>query len=149
MKNLEIYKFLYIILNNEKKINLYEQSIENFWKEMTDDLIRKSFDGENLSKYIYKLLYEGLNFKLEHILKVKYIWEKYYNNKYIIKDIALESPTTGIFLLIIKEYLQWSGIIESDKNDPYYICVILKNDILNIDKILLSIIKFYNKINNI
>ena len=116
---------------------------------MSDEFVRKSFDGENLSKYIYKLLYEGLNFKPEHILKIKYIWEKYYNKKYIFKNIALESPTTGIFLLIIKEYLEYVWIIESDKNDPYYTSVILKNDILNIDKKLLDISKFYNKINNI
>ena len=148
-KNLEIYKLFFIILNNEKIINLYETSIEKFWRKMTDELVRKSFDGENLNKYMNKLLYEGLAFKLEHILKVKYIWEKYYDKKYNIKDIAIESPTTGMFLLIIKEYLEWSGIIESDKNDPFFTCAILKNDILNIDKKLLDIANFYNKINNI
>ena len=147
--NLEIYKLFFIILNNEKMIDLFEISIEKFWTKMTNELVRKSFDGENLSKYMYKLLYEGLNFKIEHILKIKYIWDKYYDKKYNIKDISLESPTTGIFLLIIKEYLEWSGLIQSEKNDPFYTCAILKNYILNIDKKLSNIVNFYNKINKI
>ena len=148
-KVLEIYKLFYIILNNEKMINLYEISIEKFWKKMTDEFVRRSFDGENLSNYIYKLLLDNLNFNIKHILKVKYIWKKYYENKYNIKDISEDSPTTGIFLLIIKEYLEFCGIIESDKNDAFYSCAILKNDILNIEKNLIDIVNFYNKINNI
>ena len=148
-KILEICKFFYIILNDEEMINLYEMSIDKFWKRMTDNLVRKSFDGENLSKYIYKILLDGLNFDIKHIIKINYVWKKYYENKFDIKDITIESPTTGIFLLIIKEYLEWCGIIESDKNVTIYSCTILKNDILNIDKKLLDLAKIYNKINNI
>ena len=148
-KMLEIYKLFFIILKNEKMINLYETSIEKFWKKMTDDLVRKSFDGENLSKYIYKILFEGLDFTYQHILKINYVWKTYYNKKYDIKDITKESPTTGIFLLIILEYLEWVGIIDSDKNDPFYSCVVLKNDVLNIDKKLLDLANFYNKLNNV
>ena len=148
-KMLEIYKFFYIILNNEEMINLYETSIQQFWKKMADNLVRKSFDGENLSKYIYKILLDGINFDIEHIIKINYVWKKYYENKFNIKDITIESPTTGIFLLIIREYLEWCGIIDSDKNVTIYSCIILKNDILNIDKKLLQITNFYNKINHI
>ena len=148
-KMLEIYKLFFIILKNEKMINLYETSIEKFWKKMTDDLVRKSFDGENLSKYIYKILLEGLDFTYQHILKINYVWKTYYNKKYDIKDITKESPTTGIFLLIILEYLEWVGIRDSDKNDPFYSCVVLKNDVLNIDKKLLDLANFYNKLNNV
>ena len=148
-KMLEIYKFFYIILNDEEMINLYETSIQQFWKKMTDNLVRKSFDGENLSKYIYKILLDGINFDIEHIIKINYVWKKYYENKFNIKDITIESPTTGIFLLIIREYLEWCGIIDSDKNVTIYSCIILKNDILNIDKKLLQIANFYNKINHI
>ena len=148
-KMLEIYKFFYIILNNEEMINLYETSIQQFWKKMTDNLVRKSFDGENLSKYIYKILLDGINFDVEHIIKINYVWKKYYENKYNIKDITIESPTTGIFLVIIREYLEWCGIIDSDKNITIFSCIILKNDILNIDKKLLQIANFYNKINHI
>lgn len=148
-KMLEIYKFFYIILNNEEMINLYETSIQQFWKKMTDNLVRKSFDGENLSKYIYKILLDGINFDIEHIIKINYVWKKYYENKYNIKDITIESPTTGIFLVIIREYLEWCGIIDSDKNITIFSCIILKNDILNIDKKLLQIANFYNKINHI
>ena len=143
-KMLEIYKFFYIILNNEEMINLYETSIQQFWKKMTDNLVRKSFDGENLSKYIYKILLDGINFDIEHIIKINYVWKKYYENKYNIKDITIESPTTGIFLVIIREYLEWCGIIDSDKNITIFSCIILKNDILNIDKKLLQIANFYN-----
>ena len=148
-KMLEIYKLFYIILNDEEMINLYETSIQQFWKKMADNLVRKSFDGENLSKYIYKILLDGINFDIEHIIKINYVWKKYYENKFNIKDITIESPTTGIFLLIIREYLEWCGIIDSDKNVTIYSCIILKNDILNIDKKLLQITNFYNKINHI
>lgn len=148
-KYIEIYKLFFIILKNEKMINLYEISIEKFWKKMSNELVRKSFDGENLSKYIYDILLKGLNFDNEHILKVNYLWKNYYDKKYNIKDVTNESPTTGIFLLIIEEYLEWCGIIESDKNDPFYSCVILKNDILNINKKLLDITNCYIKLNNI
>lgn len=148
-KTLEIYKFFFIILKNNEMVNLYESSIERFWKKMTDELVRKSFDGENLSKYMYKLLLEGLNFDYEHLIKVNYIWKNYYETKYNIKDITEESPTTGIFLLIIKEILEWWGIIYSGKNGSFNTCVILKNDILNIDKKLIDLANFYNKINKI
>ena len=146
---LEIYKLFFIIIKNEKLANLYDTSIDKFWKKMADELVRKSFDGEYLSKYIYNILLEGLDFEPKHIIKVNYIWKKYYNNKYDIKEITTESPTTGIFLLIIKEYLERCGIIQSDKNEPFYISIILKNDILNINKRILEIANFFNKINNI
>ena len=144
---LGIYKIFFIILKNDKMINLYETSIDKFWKKMTDDFVRKSFDGENLSKYMHQILLEGLDFNIEHILKINYIWKSDFNEKYDIKDITKESPTTGIFLLIIKEYLEWCGIIESYKNDPFYSCFILKSDILKIDERILELANFYNKIN--
>jgi len=148
-ETLEIYKLFFIILNNEEMINLFDTSIDKFWKKMTGELVRKSFDGEHLSKYIYKMLSEQLNFNAKNIIRVNYVWKKYYENKYDIKDITRESPTTGIFLLIIKEYLAWCGIIESDKNNYFNMCIILKNDILNIDKKIADMVNFYNKINNI
>ena len=130
-------------------VNLFETSIEKFWKKMADEIVRKSFDGENLNKYIYKLLLDNLDFDIKHILKVNYVWKKYYNHKYNIKDISEESPTTGLFFLIIKEYLEWCGIIESEKNQPFYTCIILKNNILNIEKKISDLAIFYNKLNNI
>ena len=104
---------------------------------------------ENLNKYIYKLLLDNLDFDIKYILKVNYIWKKYYNHKYNIKGISVESPTTGLFFLIIKEYLEWCGIIESEKNQPFYTCIILKNNILNIEKKISDLAIFYNKLNNI
>ena len=148
-KMIEIYKLFFIILKDEKMVDLYEASIEKFWKKMTNDLVRKSFDGENLSNYIYNILLNGLNFDIEHILKINYIWKNYYYKKFDIKEITIESPTTGIFLLIIKEYLEYCGIIESDNNEPFYTSAIIKNDILNINKQLLDISNFFIKINNI
>lgn len=148
-KMLEIYKLFFIIIKNEKMANLYDTSIDKFWKKMTDDLVINSFDGENLSKYIYNILIDGLDFEPEHIIKINYIWKKYYNNKYDIKDITAKSPTTGIFLLIIREYLEWCGIIKSDKNELFYNCIILKNDILNINRKIIDTANFFNKINNI
>ena len=145
---LEIYKIFYIIINNEKMVNLFDNSKERFWKKMTDEFVRKSFDGENLNKYIYKLLLDKLSFEPTHVFKVNYIWKKYYDNKYDIKDITGESPTTGIFFLIIREYLEWCGIIESRKSDQFTLCNILKLDILNIDEKLVELAKFYNKLNN-
>jgi hypothetical protein len=146
---LEIYKIFYIILNNEKMVNLYENSKEKFWKKMTDEFVRKSFDGENLNKYIYKLLLDKLSFEPTHVFKINYLWKKYYENKYDIKDITGDSPTTGIFFLIIREYLEWCGIIESRKSDQFILCNILKLDILNIDEKLVGIAKYYNKLNRI
>ena len=143
---LEIYKLFYIIINNEKMVNVFENSKEKFWKKMTDEFVRKSFDGENLNKYIYKLLLDKLSFDSSHVIKVNYLWKKYYGNKYDIKDITGESPTTGIFFLIIREYLEWCGIIESRKNDQFILCNLLKFDILNIDEKLVQIAKFYNRI---
>ena len=145
---LEIYKIFYIIINNEKMVNLFDNSKERFWKKMTDEFVRKSFDGENLNKYIYKLLLDKLSFEPSHVFKVNFIWKKYYENKYDIKDITGESPTTGIFFLIIREYLEWFGIIESRKSDQFTLCNILKLDILNIDEKLVELAKFYNKLNN-
>ena len=145
---LEIYKIFYIIINNEKMVNLFDNSKERFWKKMTDEFVRKSFDGENFNKYIYKLLLDKLSFEPSYVFKVNYIWKKYYENKYDIKDITGESPTTGIFFLIIREYLEWCGIIESRKSDQFTLCNILKLDILNIDEKLVEIAKFYNKLNN-
>ena len=143
---LEIYKLFYMIINNQKMINLYESSKEKFWKKMTDELVRKSLDGENLSKYIYNILIKGINFKVETIIKINYIWKKYYENKFKLYDVTMESPTTGIFLLIILEYLERCGIIESEKNDKFFICAILKNDILNIDQKISDAVKFYDKL---
>ena len=144
---LEIYKLFYIIINNEKMVNMFENSKEKFWKKMTDEFVRKSFDGENLNKYIYKLLLDKLSFDSSHVIKVNYLWKKYYENKYDIKDITGESPTTGIFFLIIREYLEWCGIIESRKSDQFILCNLLKFEILNIDEKLVQIAKFYNKLN--
>ena len=146
-KLLEIYKLFYIIINNEKMVNLFENSKERFWKKMTDEFVRKSFDGENLNKYIYKLLMDKLSFEASHVFKINYLWKKFYENEYDIKDITGESPTTGIFFLIIREYLEWCGIIESRKSDQFILCNILKLDILNIDEKLIKTAKFYNKIN--
>ena len=146
-KILEIYKLFFIILKNDIMINLYDTSIEKFWKKMTDDFVRKSFDGENLSQYVYQILTEGLDFNIEHVIKINYVWKSNYDKKYDIKDVTKESPTTGIFFLIIKEYLEWCGIIESNKNDPFYSCFILKNDILKIDENILKLANFYNKLN--
>ena len=143
---LEIYKIFYIIINNEKMVNLFDNSKERFWKKMTDEFVRKSFDGENLNKYIYKLLLDKLSFEPSHVFKVNFIWKKYYENKYDIKDITGESPTTGIFFLIIRVYLEWCGIIESRKSDQFTLCNILKLDILNIDEKLVELAKFYKKI---
>ena len=147
-KLLEIYKLFYIILNNEKMINIYENSKERFWKKMTDEFVRKSFDGEYLNKYIYKLLLDKLTFESSHVFKINYLWKKYYENIYDIKDITGDSPTTGIFFLIIREYLEWCGIIESKNSDQFILCNILKLDILNIDEKLIMNAKFYNKLNN-
>ena len=146
-KLLEIYKLFYIIINNEKMVNLFENSKERFWKKMTDEFVRKSFDGENLNKYIYKLLMDKLSFEPSYVFKINYLWKKFYENEYDIKDITGESPTTGIFFLIIREYLEWCGIIESRKSDQFILCNILKLDILNIDEKLIKTAKFYNKIN--
>ena len=143
---LEIYKLFYIIINNEKMVNVFENSKEKFWKKMTDEFVRKSFDGENLNKYIYKLLFYKLSFDSSHVIKINYLWKKYFQNKYDIKDITGESPTTGIFFLIIREYLEWCGIIESRKSDQFILCNLLKFDILNIDEKLVQIAKFYNRI---
>lgn len=143
---LEIYKLFYIIINNEKMVNVFENSKEKFWKKMTDEFVRKSFDGENLNKYIYKLLLDKLSFDSSHVIKINYLWKKYFQNKYDIKDITGESPTTGIFFLIIREYLEWCGIIESRKSDQFILCNLLKFDILNIDEKLVQIAKFYNRI---
>ena len=147
-KLLEVYKLFYIIINNEKMVNLFEISKERFWKKMTDEFVRKSFDGENLNKYIYKLLSNKLSFESSHVFKVNYLWKKYYENEYDIKDITGESPTTGIFFLIIREYLEWCGIIESRKSDQLILCNILKLDILDIDEKLIKTAKFYNKLND-
>ena len=81
------------------------------------------------------------------MIKINYLWKKYFQNKYDIKDITGESPTTGIFFLIIREYLEWCGIIESRKSDQFILCNLLKFDILNIDEKLVQIAKFYNKLN--
>ena len=143
---LEIYKLFYIIINNEKMVNVFENSKEKFWKKMTDEFVRKSFDGENLNKYIYKLLLDKLSFDSSHVIKINYLWKKYFQNKYDIKDITGESPTTGIFFLIIREYLEWCGIIESRKSDQFILCNLLKFEILNIDEKLVQIAKFYNRI---
>lgn len=143
---LEIYKLFYIIINNEKMVNVFENSKEKFWKKMTDEFVRKSFDGENLNKYTYKLLLDKLSFDSSHVIKINYLWKKYFQNKYDIKDITGESPTTGIFFLIIREYLEWCGIIESRKSDQFILCNLLKFDILNIDEKLVQIAKFYNRI---
>ena len=143
---LEIYKLFYIIINNEKMVNVFENSKEKFWKKMTDEFVRKSFDGENLNKYIYKLLLDKLSFDSSHVIKINYLWKKYFQNKYDIKDITGESPTTGIFFLIIREYLEWCGIIESRKSGQFILCNLLKFDILNIDEKLVQIAKFYNRI---
>jgi len=147
-KLLEIYKLFYIIINNEKMVNLFENSKERFWKKMTDDFVRNSFDGENLNKYIYKLLLDKLSFEPSHVVKINYLWKKFFENQYDIKDITGESPTTGIFFLIIKEYLEWCGIIESRKSDQFILCNILKFDILNINEKLIKTAKFFNKLNN-
>ena len=144
---LEIYKLFYIIINNEKMVNMFEISKEKFWKKMTDEFVRKSFDGENLNKYIYKILFDKLSFESSHVFKVNFLWKKYYENIYDIKDITGESPTTGIFFLIIREYLEWCGIIESRKSDQFILCNLLKFDILNIDEKLVKLAKFYNKLN--
>ena len=143
---LEIYKLFYIIINNEKMVNMFENSKEKFWKKMTDEFVRKSFDGENLNKYIYKILFDKLSFESSHVFKVNFLWKKYYENIYDIKDITGESPTTGIFFLIIREYLEWCGIIESRKSDQFILCNLLKFDILNIDEKLVKLAKFYNKL---
>ena len=145
---LEIYKLFYIIINNEKMVNIYENSKEKFWKKMIDEFVRKSFDGENLNKYIYKLLLDKLSFESNHVIKVNFFWKKYYENIYDIKEITGESPTTGIFFLIIREYLEWCGIIESRKSDKFILCNLLKFDILNIDSKLVEIAKFYNRLSN-
>ena len=144
---LEIYKLFYIIINNEKMVNMFENSKEKFWKKMIDEFVRKSFDGENLNKYIYKLLLDKLSFESNHVIKVNFFWKKYYENIYDIKEITGESPTTGIFFLIIREYLEWCGIIESSKSNQFILCNILKLDILNIDEKLIKTAKFYNKLN--
>ena len=144
---LAIYKLFFFILNNEKIVNIYDISIEKFWKKMTDEFVRKSLDGENLNKYIYKLLLDNLSFEPSFVIKVNYFWKKYYDNKYDIKDITGESPTTGIFFLIIREYLEWCGIIESRKSDYFLLCNILKYDIISVDSKLVNIAKFYNNLN--
>ena len=146
-KLLEIYKLFYIIINNEKMVSLFDNSKERFWKKMTDEFVRKSFDGENLNKFIYKLLLDNLSFEPNKVFKTYYFWKKYFDNKYDIKDITGDSPTTGIFFLIIKEYLEWCGIIESRKSNQFILCNILKLDILNIDEKLIKTAKFYNKLN--
>ena len=74
---LEIYKLFYIIINNEKMVNMFENSKEKFWKKMTDEFVRKSFDGENLNKYIYKILFDKLSFESSHVFKVNFLWKKY------------------------------------------------------------------------
>jgi hypothetical protein len=145
---LEIYKLYYIIINNQKMVNLFENSKERFWKKMADEFVRNSFDGENLNKYIYKLLLDKLSFESNHVIKVNFFWKKYYENIYDIKEITGESPTTGIFFLIIREYLEWCGIIESRKSDKFILCNLLKFDILNIDSKLVEIAKFYNRLSN-
>ena len=145
---LEIYKLFYIIINNEKMVNLFDISKDKFWKKMTDEFVRKSFDGENLNKFIYKLLLDNLSFEPNKVFKINYLWKKYFENKYDIKDITGDSPTTGLFFLIIREYLEWCGVIESRKSNQFILCNILKLDILNIDEKLIKTAKFYNKLND-
>ena len=145
---LEIYKLFYIIINNEKMVNLFDISKDKFWKKMTDEFVRKSFDGENLNKFIYKLLLDNLSFEPNKVFKINYLWKKYFENKYDIKDITGDSPTTGLFFLIIREYLEWCGVIESRKSNQFILCNILKLDILNIDEKLIKTVKFYNKLND-
>lgn len=148
-KLLEIYKLLYIILNNEKMVNLFDGSKAKFWKKMTDEFVIKSFDGENLSKYLYKLLLEKLTFEPEYVFKINYIWKNNYENEYDVKEITGESPTTGLFFLIIKAYLEKCGIIESKKSDQFISCSLLKLDILNIDEKIIKTANFYKRINYI
>lgn len=145
---LKIYYLFYVIINNDQLTDLFRENKEKFWKKISEDFVRNSLDGEELSQFFYLKLNEGLKFDVNSVLKIDYIWNKEFIDIYEIDIITKRDPISGIILLIIQKYLEFCGIIDYDgsKKGSYYQEAKFKNEILVLNKKILKLANLFKKI---
>lgn len=116
-----IVYIIFIIIVKNYRIDIYN-SINNkelFWNKLSEFFIRESLDGEYFGDLIKFLLIKQSDFSLDNILILKEIVNKYSNILFPV-NYSKESPTTGIFVYLIRELLEFTGVIENEKTSPYH-----------------------------
>ena len=111
--------FMNIVKNYRIDIFNSINNKEKFWNKLCEFFIRESVDGEYFGDLIKFLLIKQSDFSLENIINLKELVNNYSNNLYPV-NYSKESPTTGIFVYLIRELLEFTGVIESDKTSPYH-----------------------------
>lgn len=111
--------FMSIVKNYRIDIFNSINNKEKFWNKLCEFFVRESVDGEYFGDLIKFLLIKQSDFSLENILNLKQLVKSHLNILFPV-NYSKESPTTGIFVYLIRELLEFTGVIESDKTSPYH-----------------------------
>ena len=140
-----IYRILFQLINKENFVKIKDKKI--FWSEISKFLLENM--NENLANYVNEIA-KKFDFSEKNIIKIKKICKdkniENINPSYMGKLCG----TTGLISFVIKDALEYSGIIEDKKTPPLRIkknYEYQKEIIDNIEKYI-SIIKKIEENNN-
>ena len=140
-----IYKILFQLINKDNFVKIKDKKI--FWSEISKFLLENM--NENLANYVNEIA-KKFDFSEKNIIKIKKICKdkniENINPSYMGKLCG----TTGLISFVIKDALEYSGIIEDKKTPPLRIkknYEYQKEIIDNIEKYI-SIIKKIEENNN-
>ena len=140
-----IYRILFQLINKENFVKIKDKKI--FWSEISKFLLENM--NENLANYVNEIA-KKFDFSEKNIIKIKKICKDKNIDNINPSYMGKLCGTTGLLSFVIKDALEYSGIIEDKKTPPLRIkknYEYQKEIIDNIEKYI-SIIKKIEENNN-
>ena len=149
-----VYKLFFLLIKNTDQLIQLKNNI--FWEKICDYFINNTNEfNENdllLGDLIKKLMFQKMNFSDENLKKIYEIVYQIDIRQIHPVTFSKTSPTTSQFCYIIKYFLEFFGIIESEwspyENEYIMIQYKIKKLIKRINKIGLYIVNLKYKNNN-
>ena len=149
-----VYKLFFLMIKNTDQLIQLKNNI--FWEKICDYFINNTNEfNENdllLGDLIKKLMFQKMNFSDENLKKIYEIVYQIDIRQIHPVTFSKTSPTTSQFCYIIKYFLEFFGIIESEwspyENEYIMIQYKIKKLIKRINKIGLYIVNLKYKNNN-
>jgi hypothetical protein len=140
-----IYRILFQLINKENFVKIKDKKI--FWSEISKFLLENM--NENLANYVNEIA-KKFDFSEKNIIKIKKICKDKNIDNINPSYMGKLCGTTGLLSFVIKDALEYSGIIEDKKTPPLRIkknYEYQKEIIDNIEKYI-SIVKKIEENNN-
>ena len=149
-----IYKLFFLLIKNTEKLIQLNNNI--FWEKICDYFINNTNEFNQsdllLGDLIKKILEQKLNFTDDNLKRIYDIIVQIDLKQIEPTTFSKDSPTTSQFCYIIKYFLEFFGIIESEwsplENEYIMLQYKIHNSIKKINKIGLYIVNLKYKNNN-